>query len=186
MVPIFPFLLPVAQSVGRISQADGCEMGDPGIAAMFATLLQSQVEMKELIQAQAQRDAVMGERLAQLDQKLDSKFESIDIRVTAIEDGVKTIGGSVEKLTGLVNDLSRKFDDFKGHANETLVREEVKRRYGDSFCRQFVVQGLYGLVRLALQAKRFESPYRPRDLNLHSFSATDKVIFNDKARVFRR
>jgi hypothetical protein len=116
-------------------------------------------------------------KLEKMDAKLDANMKSVDARFDALEGRMDFVEDRLHDLTievratdNRVKSLGDNFDDFKGRTNERILRDEVKRRYGEHFCRPFVVQGLSGLVRLTLASKRSESPYFPRDPGSHSFA----------------
>ncbi len=64
--------------------------------------------------------------------------------------------------------------EFNCAANERLLREEVKRKYGEDFARRFTIHGLSGLARLVSicdSNKKSNQLYYPRDIAKHDYSS---------------
>jgi hypothetical protein len=72
-------------------------------------------------------------------------------------------------MESTVKQMSEKIDLHRGATNERLLREEVRKRYGEDFSKRFVCQGLSGLTRLVIKPKRMSSFYEPRDIDSHNF-----------------
>jgi len=81
---------------------------------------------------------------------------------------------SVTRLEAQVTTLeTHVFIEFNCAANERLLREEVKRKYGEDFARRFTIHGLSGLARLVsiCDSKKSNQLYYPRDISKHDYSS---------------
>jgi outer membrane murein-binding lipoprotein Lpp len=82
---------------------------------------------------------------------LEAQVTTLGVQVTTLEAQVTTLGVQVTTLEAQVTTLGvqvTRLEAFKGAANERLLREEVKRKYGEDFARRFTIHGLSGLARL--------------------------------------
>lgn len=95
------------------------------------------------------------------------------------------------ELSSKIDDFRDEFALFKGSTNERILREQVKKEYGETFAKRFVVQGLSGLARMVCSPKRDTSPYQPRDSSTHNFDDTEsdlqsqqKVVKQFRDKIF--
>ncbi len=114
--------------------------------------------------------------LVEIQELFSSALTPISKNIILIEESVSRLEAQVTKLETHVTTLETQVNvliEFKGAANERLLREEVKRKYGEDFARRFTIHGLSGLARLVsiCDSKKSNQLYYPRDISKHDYSS---------------
>ena len=107
--------------------------------------------------------------LVEIQELLSNELKPIKSSITEIKESLTRLEAQVTTLETQVNVLI----EFNCAANERLLREEVKRKYGEDFARRFTIYGLSGLARLVSigDSKKSNQLYYSRDISKHDYSS---------------